>query len=146
MSKEPSSDMVRKGSCVCGDISLEVRGEPVRVAACYCDHCRVNSGGFAQLGARFPSSALIVHDPNSLLNSYTFTDTSSGNPKQKYFCRTCGSNLYAAVNVPDGEGIVSVRVPILDPKFEDKGLHPKIEGFPQNKPRFLEDLEKQSQL
>jgi hypothetical protein len=35
---------IRKASCVCGQLSLAVDGDPVRIAICHCHACQQRTG------------------------------------------------------------------------------------------------------
>ncbi|MGD8767320.1 MAG: GFA family protein, partial [Methyloceanibacter sp.] len=38
------ADKRRKGSCACGQVQVETRGEPYRVGICHCMNCRKAHG------------------------------------------------------------------------------------------------------
>lgn len=47
------------------------------------------------------------------MGSYNLTDTGSGLPKEKVFCRTCGVTLWTVPNSSKGKFLM-VRAPVLD--------------------------------
>jgi hypothetical protein len=44
--------------------------------------------------AKFAHADVKISSGEDLITTYTFTDTSSGAPKDKAFCRTCGVPLW----------------------------------------------------
>ena len=45
--------IVRHASCSCGQLSVEVEGEPIRVSVCHCLACQRRSGSVFATQARF---------------------------------------------------------------------------------------------
>ena len=56
--------------------------------------------------ARYQSSRFSINDPESLVTTYTITETGSGFPKEKYFCKRCGCTLYTVPLADEGRTIV----------------------------------------
>ena len=48
--------MTRTATCVCGELSVRVEGEPLRINMCNCKDCQRRSGSAFQLGAFFNES------------------------------------------------------------------------------------------
>jgi hypothetical protein len=95
----------RIASCSCGQLSAEVRGEPVRVSICHCLACQRRSGSpFAQQ-ARFPRENVSVSG-----TSTQFVRTGdAGTSARFHFCPRCGATVYyeadgleATVSIPVG--------------------------------------------
>ncbi|CAI4214112.1 unnamed protein product [Parascedosporium putredinis] len=81
------------GQCLCGGVALTVKSEPVTVLSCFCVHCSKGAGGCNQLIAKFATKDVEIQAEPGQISEYTFTDTSSGSPKEKAFCKTCGVPL-----------------------------------------------------
>lgn len=70
------------GSCNCGKVRYEVRGEPKRIGICHCTDCRQESGSAFTYFAVWTSSAFsttgetVVH-------------------LGRRFCPTCGSRMFS---------------------------------------------------
>jgi hypothetical protein len=98
---------VRSGTCLCGQVQLSVRGEPLRVGICHCTDCRKESGsaftfyGVWQIG-RFDQSG----------------ETSGFQGRR--FCSRCGSRLFS-LGDQEAEiklGILSDAPTALVPRYE----------------------------
>jgi hypothetical protein len=78
---------MRKGSCLCGQITFEVEGELGAPDACHCRKCRKHSGHFFA-SADVPKSALTIHGEDHI------TWYQSSEKGRRGFCSTCGSSLF----------------------------------------------------
>jgi hypothetical protein len=82
---------MRTASCSCGAVSIEVRGEPVRVGLCHCTTCRKQSG------AAFTANAIWrAEDVTIQGDTRSWKDTTVS----RHFCPSCGSSLFG---ISDGE-------------------------------------------
>jgi len=118
MSTETSA-RIRKGSCLCGDIKFEARGEPIRHHMCHCINCQKHSGSafmsnFIYIG---PENVNIT-DESNYLTSYDDKGTTSGAPLQRNFCSNCGSSVFIR---PVGTPVMVICTGTLDNK-EDRDL------------------------
>jgi len=50
----------RTASCTCGELRVEVTGEPIRVSVCHCDECQRRTGSVFGVQARFPREAVQI--------------------------------------------------------------------------------------
>lgn len=74
---------ILKGACRCGQVSLSVRGEPLRVGICHCTDCRQESGSaFTYYG---------VWSKDGFEHSGRTAEYAG-----RRFCPACGSRLFAA--------------------------------------------------
>jgi hypothetical protein len=48
----------RKGSCLCGNITLRIEGDPSMKVLCHCDSCQKSSGAVFQANAFYPKEVL----------------------------------------------------------------------------------------
>lgn len=80
----------RRAACTCGQLTADVRGEPVRVSICHCLNCQRRSGGpFAQQ-ARFRRSDVAIRGQSSV---YVLTGD-AGSHAHFHFCPNCGATVY----------------------------------------------------
>lgn len=96
------AEVTRIGSCNCGQVRVEVRGEPVRAGLCHCLTCRKETGG--------PFMAFAIWDKGQV----TVTgDTASwtATTDHRHFCPACGSALFGT---HDADNEVEVRLGVLD--------------------------------
>ncbi|MBR9863953.1 MAG: GFA family protein [Rhodobacteraceae bacterium] len=69
-----------EGGCLCGDVRIIAKGEPLRVGLCHCLSCRKHHGAVFHASAIFPDTAVEVQ----------------GNYKSyegRAFCPKCGSSV-----------------------------------------------------
>jgi hypothetical protein len=53
--------------------------------------------------ARVPRNDVTVSSGQDLISVYTFADTSSGAPKEKMFCKTCGATVWTIPGAAKGD-------------------------------------------
>jgi len=129
--------MAHKGKCFCGEVAVEVAGEPQGMGYCHCESCRSWSGGPVNAFSLWKPADVKVTKGQGSLASFAKTPGS-----ERKFCTKCGGHVMT--NHP-GLGLVDVfaaTIPSL--KFEP-GLHvnysetvlrmkdglPKLKDFPK---------------
>ena len=79
----------RFGSCLCGTVRFEVKGDFVSFYLCHCQHCQKDTGS-AYAANLFSSSAeLVWQSGEDAVTSFTLP----GTRHHKSFCKLCGSAL-----------------------------------------------------
>lgn len=78
-----------KGSCHCGCVKFEAKGEPSWLGACYCTDCRKVSGAPYLAFAGFDSVEFTKGIPKPYVSSEKVT---------RAFCDTCGASISFAYN------------------------------------------------
>ncbi|KAH7349246.1 Mss4-like protein [Plectosphaerella cucumerina] len=129
------------GSCLCGAVRLAISGEPAAVLSCFCQHCTKGAGGSHQLIAKFAEPDVQLTVADDAISEYTFTDTSSGSPKLKAFCRTCGCPLWTVPNAAKGKFLL-IRTTLLE---DGLSIKPQNEIFVKNRPQWMAASEGVSQ-
>lgn len=79
-----------KGSCLCGGVKYEIKGEPIIIAHCHCIDCQKKSGAGHTTGAMFFEESFDVKGTPAKFN---FVD-SGGKATTHIFCAHCGSPLF----------------------------------------------------
>lgn len=79
--------MPRHGGCACGALRFEARGDPYRVGLCHCLTCRKVHGAAFGAFAIYPVEAVTV---TGLAATYRSSERG-----RRFFCRRCGSQVYA---------------------------------------------------
>ena len=97
---------MHKGSCLCGSVTYEVRGELRPVIACHCTQCRKTTGHF--MAATSAAHGDLVLTKSDGLAWYRSSDTA-----RRAFCKTCGSTLFWEA---DGDATISIAAGTLDGK------------------------------
>jgi hypothetical protein len=103
---------MRTASCSCGQLTVTVVGDPIRVGVCHCLACQRRTGSVFGAQARFPSTAVTV---NGESREYVRTGDSGGQARF-HFCPVCGSTVfYTFVGAPE-----HTAIPVgafADPRF-----------------------------
>ncbi|WP_084675406.1 GFA family protein [Methylomicrobium agile] len=129
--------MNRKAKCSCGEIHIELAGDPKMVVACSCLNCQKRTGSVFGVGAYFGNDQIVskVGDPK------LFVDTSNeGRKLNRLFCSNCGTTVHwEAEFMPNAVG-VAVGC-FEDPNFPEpvaaawnRSKH-KWVNFPENWPK-----------
>ena len=105
--------MKRAGGCLCGDVRIEVTGEPMTSGVCHCGQCQKNCGGSAATFMVFTAANV------SLLKGelrYFDTVADSGNKISRGFCPNCGTPIMSRLERTDKVIIVKLGA-MDDPSF-----------------------------
>ncbi|KAK1676931.1 Mss4-like protein [Colletotrichum godetiae] len=119
-----------RGSCLCGGIQMQTSSGPLTVFSCFCNHCSQGAGGSHQTIAKFETQSVHVVSGSELIANFTLADTSSGSPKEKSFCRTCGTPLWTTPASAKGRYVL-IRTSLLESGTE---LRPESEIFVKFRP------------
>ena len=102
----------RTASCSCGQLTVTVTAEPVRVSVCHCLECQRRTGSVFGAQARFPRSAVAVSG-----ESHLYTRVGDEGRRASFnFCPNCGATVYFTVEGQEER----IAVPIgafADPSF-----------------------------
>lgn len=81
---------VRTARCLCGRVSIECRGAPVRVSVCHCDDCRRRTGSAFGVQVRYAQAdATPAGDPAVYVRT-----ADSGRTATHRFCPACGATVW----------------------------------------------------
>lgn len=88
--------MPTTGSCLCGAIRYHLDDAPSLMGVCHCRNCQRQAGSaFSTLAGATAGS---LHFDAGEPTCYEDRDTDSGNLVRRYFCGTCGSPIYSALD------------------------------------------------
>ncbi|HEX3453516.1 MAG TPA: GFA family protein [Gaiellaceae bacterium] len=104
----------REAACHCGQLRLEVEGEPMRVSICNCLPCQRRTGSAFGIQASFPPDQVQVH---GRFNDFSrVSDEADRKEHVFHFCPDCGSSVFHTE--PDEPDRVVVFVgAFADPDF-----------------------------
>ena len=125
------SDKTVKGSCLCGSVRYQYRGEPLVFQYCHCSRCRKTTGSAHASNIIVRPEQLEWLAGEELLGYYALPGAKDF---ASAFCKNCGSNLPwrnqsgRAVIIPAGS---------LD---EDPGARPKQSIFYADKADWFIDV------
>jgi hypothetical protein len=122
----------REAACHCGQLRLEVEGDPFVVGICHCLACQRRTGSAFGMQAAFEPA------PVNIVGSYkTYTrisDEEDRKPHDFHFCPDCGSQVF--YTEPDEPDLVVVSVgSFADPEFPP----PTESGYSSRRHRWLPD-------
>ncbi len=119
------------GSCLCKTVRYEISGPLDCFVHCHCHTCRKVHGTV------YGSSAQVTSEAFRLLSgadSITAYESSPG--KQRFFCRNCGSHVFARLRSRPDE--VILRIGTLD---ADPGQRPQAHIWVSHKAAWYEILD-----
>ncbi|KMQ51352.1 aldehyde-activating protein [Chitinispirillum alkaliphilum] len=124
--------MDMKGSCLCGQISFQLKSDPLFSALCHCKACQKSSGSAFSFVIGVKKSDLQLEGTE--LKIYECTGD-SGSPAYRHFCANCGSIIYGQMkSQPD---VVFLRAGLLD---DLSGIKPKMNVYWRDHLPWLSDL------
>lgn len=102
----------RIASCSCGQLSVTVEGDPIRISVCHCLACQRRSGSVFAAQARFPRANVQFSGQGT-----EFVRVGDEGGRATFtFCPTCGATVYY-INAGQ-EDVVAVPVgAFADPTF-----------------------------
>jgi hypothetical protein len=115
------------GRCACGDVAIDVTGEPIQTRQCWCRQCQRIAAGGPTHNAIFRADDVAVDGPLAT-DRYI---AASGNTLTKWFCLTCGSHIYAQSSARSE--LKTVRLGVLD---EPHGLRPQMAIWTDDAPEW----------
>jgi hypothetical protein len=95
---------MKSGSCLCGGVRFELRGELDAIVACHCTQCRKQTG-------HFWASTHTANDDLHFVSDETLRWFQSSARARRGFCERCGSTLFWKI---DGEATTSVCAGAID--------------------------------
>jgi hypothetical protein len=104
---------MHRGSCLCGTIRYEIRGELGPITLCHCAQCRKAQGtAFAAVAPVRVADFTVVAGRDAL------TEYESSPGKRRAFCSRCGSPIYSRRDtLPDA---LRLRIGLLDTPIDAK--------------------------
>jgi len=98
---------LHRGSCLCGTVRYEIRGELGPIVLCHCAQCRKAQGSAFAANAVVRAQDFSIVAGREALAAY---ESSPG--KKRHFCARCGSPIISTRDsVPD---VVRLRIGTLD--------------------------------
>jgi hypothetical protein len=139
MSDEASQTRTFSGSCACGQLTFQARGEPRRVGLCHCMTCRKISGS--------AFNAFVIFSADQVTIDGATASWSATGESQRCFCPRCGSQVF---DRDDGDEI-EVKLGAFDepnlfrPTYEAWRkrreswlLTPDLIGYPENRGEIVD--------
>jgi hypothetical protein len=117
-------------TCLCGDLKLEIAGDPIVCVYCHCDDCRAIHGGAYLAAAIYRTTEVRILAGEPLIWRHKSTARAT--------CRRCGARVFAE---PPGLGVRSITAHLLPggvftPAFHMQCQHallPVVDSLPHFK-------------
>jgi hypothetical protein len=119
-------------SCRCGQLSVTVTGEAVRVSVCHCLDCQKRTGSAFSAHARWPEEQITIKGQS---NTWTH-HADSGNRITHHFCPECGSTVHYRIE-GKFDGLVAIPLGAFDDPYF---LEPKFSVWEERKHDWVEIL------
>lgn len=104
----------REAACHCGQLRLEVDGDPFVVSMCHCLACKRRTGSAFGMQAAFEPPQVEIHGRYSTYRR--ISDEADLKPHDFHFCPDCGSNVF--YTEPDEPDLIVISVgSFSDPAF-----------------------------
>ncbi|CAK7198493.1 hypothetical protein SEUCBS139899_001154 [Sporothrix eucalyptigena] len=120
-----------KGSCSCGAIQIEVKGDPAHVALCHCLNCHKTTSSTY-------STNWVVLRPNFTITKGEPTTYEalggSGTKAKRQFCNQCSCTMWT--ESPLFGAVVVVKAGVMDDGAFEK-FKPASETFVSRKPAWV---------
>jgi hypothetical protein len=80
----------RRASCSCGQLTIEVDGDPIRVSICHCLACQQRTGSAFGMQSRWPKRQV------DIVGRYTeyVRVSDAGEERTFRFCPDCGATVF----------------------------------------------------
>jgi hypothetical protein len=104
----------REAACHCGQLRLEVTGEPTGVSLCNCEACQRRTGSAFGIQAGFREDQVRV--AGTYKDFSRISDEADAKEHVFHFCPECGSSVFYSEPTEPGRIVVSVGA-FADPSF-----------------------------
>jgi hypothetical protein len=81
----------REAACSCGQLRVQVEGDPVRVSVCHCLACQRRTGSAYGFQARWPVASAQITGKSC---EYRRGSDDLDEERRFYFCPECGATVY----------------------------------------------------
>ncbi|MEQ9496297.1 MAG: GFA family protein [Deltaproteobacteria bacterium] len=102
----------KTAACACGQLTVTVEGEPVRLSMCHCFECQRRTGSVFGVQARYPVERVKASGEASVYERPGDT----GNVIRFSFCPTCATTLHWTIDAQPELVAVAVGA-FADPSF-----------------------------
>jgi hypothetical protein len=102
----------RTAACVCGQLSIEVEGDPRAVGVCHCLACQQRTGSVFAALASFAAPYKVVGEASEYVRV-----GDAGAAFRFRFCPVCGTNLFHTEEGYEAHGVSVAVGAFADPDF-----------------------------
>lgn len=103
------------GSCLCGQVKVEISGPITDIIHCHCSLCRKSTGtAFATNGFVNSENLTVIEGKDNL----TYYEMKPG--RKRHFCKTCASPIFSSNDADLSR--VRLRLGILDSEITERPI------------------------
>lgn len=96
--------MKKRAQCCCGNLSIEVTGDPQIYGLCHCGNCKARTGSAFGISSYFKIDCIFAIAGDSKI--YKLHNHHKGRNQERHFCSNCGTTLFWYVSdMPDMIGV-----------------------------------------
>lgn len=107
--------MERKATCCCGQLAIQVSGEPALYGICHCDNCK------RRTGSAFGMSAYFEDTQGAMVSGKSEVSEIHGENEQvRSFCPDCGTTLFWKIASSPGQTGIAAGCFTADPLPEPR--------------------------
>lgn len=111
--------MNRIAECCCGQLTIEVSGEPEMHGICHCDNCKKRTGSAFGVSTYFKNTQVVGKSGKA--NCYALYNAEQNHDQERFFCSVCGTTVFWLVStMPHLTGIAGgcfVKSPLTEPTY-----------------------------
>ncbi len=107
----------REAACSCGQLRVELEGDPLRVSVCHCLACQRRTGSAFGIQARWPRGTTRITGKSREYRR--ISEDGEDEERRFHFCPNCGATVFYYIDVDDDEAaLIAIPVGALaDPEF-----------------------------
>ncbi len=134
-SSHPATPPLIRGSCLCGAVAFEVRGELTPIQLCHATRCRKATGGAFAPELLVADADLHWLKGREAVRVYEAPLLEEPPAYRRAFCAHCGSPLPQAI---EGTGFTGLLAGVLD---DDPGTRPFRHAFTDHQAAWLDTVD-----
>ncbi|CAI7656770.1 unnamed protein product [Penicillium pancosmium] len=126
------------GSCICGKLKYEFKGDPQGLALCYCFSCQKITGSTHTTNVLIPENEFSVTTGSEKTNTQTHE---TGMKLTLHFCGDCGGTIYKTADNEAFAGMAVVQVGTIDHPNLLQEAKPAVELFTKYRAPWIPKLD-----
>ncbi|KAK3064833.1 hypothetical protein LTS18_003502 [Coniosporium uncinatum] len=108
------SSATATGSCLCNSVAYSITGVDKGPVLCHCSNCQKTTGSAFANNHRFMKAKLDITKGEDKVNTYSDSNSISGNTLLRHFCSQCGSPIYLENSAFKGKGLYILYTGCMD--------------------------------
>ena len=110
-----SQDRLYYGACLCGEVTITLKGNINDIVHCHCSLCRKNSGSAFATNGFINATDFNITSGEESLTAFSFKPG-----RNRHFCKRCGSPIYSS-NDQDPSRL-RIRLGLIDTDITERPI------------------------